>query len=229
MRNAIVLLSGGLDSSTTLAIVKERGYNPCCMSFYYGQKQLIELQFAKRVKEAIAPESEHKIIKIDLKAFGKSAITADIDVPKHRSEEEILNGIPVTYVPARNTIFLSYALAYAEVLPANDIFIGANILDYSGYPDCRPAYIEAYNILANLALSRAVQGEKITIHTPLLQLNKVQIIQEGLRLGVDYSNTFSCYSPTEHGEACGACDSCTLRLNAFKRIDMNDPISYDRG
>ena len=229
MRNAIVLLSGGLDSSTTLAIVKEKGYNPCCISFDYGQKQLIELEFAKKVKEVLAPEAKHMIVKIDLKIFGKSAITSDIDVPKHRTEEEILSGIPVTYVPARNTIFLSYALAYAEVLPANDIFIGANILDYSGYPDCRPAYIEAYNVLANLALSRAVQGEKMTIHTPLLQLNKTQIIQEGLRLGVDYSNTFSCYSPSKDGHACGACDACTLRLNAFKSVGMDDPIIYSAG
>ncbi len=229
MRNAIVLLSGGLDSSTTLAIVKEKGYNPCCISFDYGQKQLIELEFAKKVKEVLAPEAKHMIVKIDLKIFGKSAITSDIDVPKHRTEEEILSGIPVTYVPARNTIFLSYALAYAEVLPANDIFIGANILDYSGYPDCRPAYIEAYNVLANLALSRAVQGEKMTIHTPLMQLNKTQIIQEGLRLGVDYSNTFSCYSPSKDGHACGACDACTLRLNAFKSVGMDDPIIYSAG
>lgn len=229
MRNAIVLLSGGLDSSTTLAIVNERGYNPCCISFDYGQKQLVELQFAKKVKEAIAPEAKHMIVKIDLKTFGKSAITSDIDVPKHRTEEEILSGIPVTYVPARNTIFLSYALAYAEVLPANDIFIGANILDYSGYPDCRPAYIEAYNVLANLALSRAVQGEKMTIHTPLLQLNKTQIIQEGLRLDVDYANTFSCYSPSKDGHACGVCDACTLRLNAFKSVGIDDPIIYSVG
>jgi 7-cyano-7-deazaguanine synthase len=229
MRNAIVLLSGGLDSSTTLAIVKEKGYNPCCISFDYGQKQLIELEFAKKVKEVLAPEAKHMIVKIDLKIFGKSAITSDIDVPKHRTEGEILSGIPVTYVPARNTIFLSYALAYAEVLPANDIFIGANILDYSGYPDCRPAYIEAYNVLANLALSRAVQGEKMTIHTPLMQLNKTQIIQEGLRLGVDYSNTFSCYSPSKDGHACGACDACTLRLNAFKSVGMDDPIIYSAG
>ena len=229
MRNAIVLLSGGLDSSTTLAIVKEKGYNPCCISFDYGQKQLIELEFAKKVKEVLAPEAKHMIVKIDLKIFGKSAITSDIDVPKHRTEEEILSGIPVTYVPARNTIFLSYALAYAEVLPANDIFIGANILDYSGYPDCRPAYIEAYNVLANLALSRAVQGEKMTIHTPLMQLNKTQIIQEGLRLGVDYSNTFSCYSPSKDGHACGVCDACTLRLNAFKSVGIDDPIIYSAG
>ena len=229
MRNAIVLLSGGLDSTTTLAIVKEMGYNPCCISFDYGQKQLIELEFAKKVKEVLAPEAKHMIVKIDLKAFGKSAITADIDVPKHRTEEEILSGIPVTYVPARNTIFLSYALAYAEVLPANDIFIGANILDYSGYPDCRPAYIEAYNVLANLALSRAVQGEKMTIHTPLLQLNKTQIIQEGLRLDVDYANTFSCYSPSKDGHACGVCDACTLRLNAFKSVGIDDPIIYSVG
>jgi 7-cyano-7-deazaguanine synthase len=228
MKNAIVLLSGGLDSSTMLAIVKEKGYKPYCISFDYGQKQSIELQFAKKTAYAIAPKAIHMIVKIDLKIFGKSAITGDIEVPKHRTEAEILSGIPVTYVPARNTIFLSYALAYAEVLPANDIFIGANILDYSGYPDCRPAYIEAYNILANLALSRTVQGEKITIHTPLLQLNKTQIIEEGLRLGVDYSNTFSCYSPSIDGHACGGCDACTLRLNAFKSINLEDPIIYNR-
>ncbi len=176
MKNAVVLLSGGLDSSTTLALAKERGYATYCMSFDYGQKQLIELKSARKVKNSIAPEAGHKIVKIDLKTFGNSAITDNIDVPKNRSEKEILSKIPITYVPARNTIFLSYALAYAEVLQANDIFIGANILDYSGYPDCRPAYIEAFNIMANLATSRAVGGEKIKIHTPLIQLNKAQIM-----------------------------------------------------
>lgn len=226
MKNAVVLLSGGLDSSTTLALAKERGYTPYCMSFDYGQKQLLELKSAKQIKDLIAPKAEYKIIKIDLKIFGNSAITDDIDVPKNRSEEEILSKIPVTYVPARNTIFLSYALAYAEVLAANDIFIGANILDYSGYPDCRPAYIEAFNILANLATSRAVGGEKIKIHAPLIQLNKAQIIEEGLRLGVDYSMTLSCYNPDDNGYSCGECDACILRLNAFKELGKDDPIKY---
>ena len=226
MRNAVVLLSGGLDSSTTLALVKERGFKPYCMSFDYGQKQLLELNSAKKIKDLLTPEAEHKIVKIDLKTFGSSAITNDVKVPKNRSEKEILSEIPITYVPARNTIFLSYALAYAEVLPANDIFIGANILDYSGYPDCRPAYIEAFNILANLAISRAVKGEKIKIHAPLIQLNKAQIIEEGLRLGVDYSMTLSCYDPTENGYSCGRCDACILRLNAFKDLGKDDPIKY---
>ena len=229
MRNAVVLLSGGLDSATTLAIVKERQYNPYCISFNYGQKQLIELQHAKKVKENIASDAQHLILEIDLKIFGQSAITDDIDVPKNRIKNNVLTDIPVTYVPARNTIFLSYALAYAEVLPANDIFIGANVLDYSGYPDCRPAYIESYNILANLALSRTVRGEKMTIHTPLMQLNKTQIIQEGLRLGVDYSHTFSCYSPSTDHYSCGKCDACTIRMNAFKALGLDDPITYDIG
>ena len=226
MKNAVVLLSGGLDSSTTLALAKERGYTPYCISFDYGQKQLLELNSAKKIKDLIAPEAEHKIIKIDLKTFGNSAITDNIDIPKNRSEEEILSKIPVTYVPARNTIFLSYALAYAEVLQANDIFIGANILDYSGYPDCRPAYIEAFNIMANLATSRAVGGEKIKIHAPLIQLNKAQIIEEGLRLGVDYSMTLSCYNPDDKGHSCGQCDACILRLQAFKELGKDDPIKY---
>ncbi len=226
MKNAVVLLSGGLDSSTTLALAKERGYAPYCMSFDYGQKQLIELKSARKVKNSIAPEAGHKIVKIDLKTFGNSAITDNIDVPKNRSEKEILSKIPITYVPARNTIFLSYALAYAEVLQANDIFIGANILDYSGYPDCRPAYIEAFNIMANLATSRAVGGEKIKIHAPLIQLNKAQIIEEGLRLGIDYSMTLSCYNPDENGYSCGECDACILRLQAFKELGKDDPIKY---
>ena len=226
MKNAVVLLSGGLDSSTTLALAKERGYTPYCMSFDYGQKQLIELKSAHKVKNSISPEAEHKIVKIDLKTFGNSAITDNIDVPKNRSEKEILSKIPITYVPARNTIFLSYALAYAEVLQANDIFIGANILDYSGYPDCRPAYIEAFNIMANLATSRAVGGEKIKIHAPLIQLNKAQIIEEGLRLGIDYSMTLSCYNPDENGYSCGECDACILRLQAFKEVGKDDPIKY---
>ncbi|WPX96050.1 7-cyano-7-deazaguanine synthase QueC [Candidatus Bandiella euplotis] len=228
MKKAVVLLSGGLDSSTTLAIVKERGYEPCCISFDYGQKQVVELEAAKKVKALIAPEAQHKIITIDLKTFGNSALTDDIKVPINRTQEEILSGITSTYVPARNTIFLSYSLAYAEVLPADDIFIGANILDYSGYPDCRPAYIEAYNRMANLALARSTQrgGAVIKIHAPLLQLNKAQIIQEGLRLGVDYSLTSSCYNPNIEGVACGQCDACQLRINAFTDIGLRDPIKY---
>jgi 7-cyano-7-deazaguanine synthase len=226
MKKAVVLLSGGLDSSTTLAIVKERGYEPHCLSFDYGQKQVAELEAAKKVKALIAPEAEHKIITIDLRTFGNSALTSDIAIPTNRTQKEILSGVPITYVPARNTIFLSYALAYAEVLPANDIFIGANILDYSGYPDCRPAYIEAYNIMANLALARALQGERITIHAPLMQLNKTQIIEEGSRLGVDYSITSSCYNPNPEGAACGKCDACFLRINAFMDLGKTDPAKY---
>ena len=226
MRNAVVLLSGGLDSSTTLAVAKERGYKPHCISFCYGQKQVAELEAAKKVKASITPEAEHKIITIDLRTFGNSALTDDITVPEGRTQKEILSGIPITYVPARNTIFLSYALAYAEVIPANDIFIGANVIDYGGYPDCRPAYIQAFNTMANLALARAVQGETVTIHAPLLQLNKSQIIEEGLRLGVDYSKTLSCYNPTTDGASCGKCDACTLRLNAFKDLGKKDSAKY---
>ena len=226
MKKAVVLLSGGLDSSTTLAIVKERGYEVYCLSFEYGQKQIAELEAAKKVKALTAPEAEHKIIKIDLSTFGGSALTSDIAIPLNRTQHEISDGIPVTYVPARNTIFLSYALAYAEVLPANDIFLGANILDYSGYPDCRPAYIQAYDTMANLALARAMKGEKMTIHAPLLQLNKAQIIEEGMRLGVDYSITASCYALNEKGEACGRCDACILRINAFLDLGKKDPAKY---
>lgn len=227
MKKAVILLSGGLDSSTTLAIAKERHYDVYCISFDYGQKQAIELESAKKIKNALVPKAEHKIIKIDLTVFGKSALTSDIKIPTNRNKEEILSdSMPHTYVPGRNTIFLSYALAYAEVLPANDIFIGANVLDYSGYPDCRPAYIEAYNILANLALSRAIKGVKINIHTPLMQLNKTQIIEHGLRLGLDYSNTLSCYQPNQKKESCGECDACILRLRAFKKLGMEDPIKY---
>ena len=227
MKKAVILLSGGLDSATTLAIAKERYYDVCCISFDYGQKQVIELESAKKIKHAVAPKAEHRIIKIDLKIFGKSAITSDINIPTNRNKDKILNDVvPLTYVPARNTIFLSYALAYAEVLPANDIFIGTNILDYSGYPDCRPAYIEAYNTLANLAIPRAVKGIEISIHTPLMALNKTQIIEQGLRLGVDYSNTLSCYQPNNNKESCGECDACILRLEAFEKLSIDDPITY---
>jgi len=227
-KNAIVLLSGGLDSTTTLAIAKEQGYKPHCITFDYGQKHVAELKAAQEVKQLIDKEAEHKIIKIDLKIFGKSALTADnIEVPKRDLKDKTQKSVPITYVPARNTIFLSYALAYAEVLPANDIFIGANVIDYSGYPDCRPAYIEAYNIMANLALNNT-SGEKIKIHAPLLQLNKSQIIEEGLRLGVDYSMTISCYDPSQDRFSCGRCDACYLRLNAFKKLGKKDPIKYQK-
>ncbi len=224
---AVVLLSGGLDSTTTLAIAKSQGFDVFCLSFFYGQRNSIEIKSAKEVKNAIAPENPHKIINIDLKQFGSSALTEDdIDVPELRSQKEIESEIPITYVPARNTIFLSYALAYCEILKANDIFIGANILDYSGYPDCRPEYIEAFNKMANLALERTVRGEKINIHTPLITFTKKEIIEKGLELGVDYSKTLSCYNPDEKGSACGKCDPCQFRIKAFSELNLKDPVKY---
>lgn len=228
-KKAVILLSGGLDSSTTLAIAKSAGYDVYCISFAYGQRNALEIKAAAKIKALIAPENAHKIITIDLKQFGGSALTADdIAVPENRTQEEIDSEIPITYVPARNTIFLSYALAYAEVLKANDIFIGANVLDYSGYPDCRPQYIEAFNKMANLALERTVKGEKITIHTPLIKLAKKEIIEKGLALRVDYSKALSCYNPDENGYACGKCDPCLFRIKAFADLGKKDPANYQQ-
>jgi len=223
---AIVLLSGGLDSTTTLAIAKNLGYDLFAISFSYGQRHKIELERAKIVAREIKTK-EHRIINIDLRQFGGSALTDDIDVPTHREDEKISTSIPITYVPARNTIFLSYALAYAEVIQCNNIFIGVTSVDYSGYPDCRPEFITAFEIMANLATKAGVEGmDRIKIHTPLIHMTKAEIIKEGLSLGVDYGLTHSCYDPNEVGLACGNCDSCLLRLKGFKKLGVEDPLKY---
>jgi 7-cyano-7-deazaguanine synthase len=223
-RKAVVLLSGGLDSATVLAIAKSEGYQPYALSFSYGQRHSWELEAAKRVATAIGAE-QHRIASIDLRAFGGSALTSDIAVPKGRADEEIAHGIPITYVPARNTIFLSFALAWAEVLGASDIFIGVNALDYSGYPDCRPEFIAAYETMANLATKAGVEGrQRLKIHTPLLELTKAQIIQRGIELGVDYGLTSSCYDPSPEGVPCGQCDSCLLRQKGFREVGHEDPL-----
>jgi len=225
---AVVLLSGGVDSSTTLAIAKADGFEAYALSFRYGQRHAFELEAARRVAER-SGIVEHVFVDIDLRLFGGSALTADVEVPKGRSEDDIGRGIPVTYVPARNTIFLSFALAWAEVLGAEDIYIGVNALDYSGYPDCRPEYIEAFERMANLATKVAVEGrQRLSVHTPLIHLTKAQIIARGLELGVDYSLTSSCYDPSPSGEACGRCDSCQLRLKGFAEAGGTDPIPYRR-
>lgn len=223
---AVVLLSGGLDSSTTLTIAKNQGYELYALTFRYGQKHEIEIEAAKRVAKHLGV-AEHIIANINLRLFGGSALTGDIEVPKTRQVEKISGGIPVTYVPARNTIFLSFALARAETLPANDIFIGVNAVDYSGYPDCRPEYIMAYQKMANLATKASVEGkQKFSIHTPLISMSKGEIIKTGIRLGVDYSLTNTCYDPSPGGIACGECDACILRLNGFAEAGVEDPIRY---
>ncbi|MFZ9140750.1 MAG: 7-cyano-7-deazaguanine synthase QueC [Burkholderiaceae bacterium] len=215
MKPAVVLLSGGLDSSTCLALAKSQGYDCHALSFDYGQRQRQELMAAKTVAQTIGVAS-HRILNLDMRAIGGSALTSDMAVPKHRSAEEIGQGIPVTYVPARNTIFLSYALGLAEVLKANDIFIGVNALDYSGYPDCRPAFIKAFQTMANLATAAGVSGQSpMTIHTPLIDMTKAQIVRTALDLGLDIDTTFSCYDPTPAGEPCGACDACLLRAKGI--------------
>ena len=225
---AVVLLSGGLDSTTTLAIARSLGYQVYALSFRYGQRHEIEIQAARRVAERLGAAG-HAIMEIDLRLFGGSALTSDIPVPKGRPLERVGEDIPITYVPARNTIFLSFALAWAEVLGANNIFIGVNALDYSGYPDCRPEYIEAFQRMANLATKAGVEGRSsIRIHTPLLHLSKAQIIQKGLELGVDYGLTTSCYDPSPEGEACGQCDACLLRLKGFAEAGVRDPVAYQR-
>ena len=226
-KNAVVLLSGGLDSTTVLAIAKDQGYSPYALSFRYGQRHLIELEAAKRVadKQGVV---RHVVAEIDLRVFGGSALTADIDVPKHDSADSLAeHGIPVTYVPARNTVFLSFALAWAETISAQDIFIGVNALDYSGYPDCRPEYIAAYERMANLATKAGVEGaQQLKIHTPLIDMTKAQIINKGLELGIDYGQTLSCYDPDEAGVSCGKCDSCVLRQKGFSDAGQKDPVSY---
>jgi len=223
---AVALLSGGLDSTTTLAIAVAAGFEPHALTFRYGQRHEVEVEAARRVARRFGV-AQHMIVPIDLRLFGGSALTADVEVPKGRSLDEIGTGIPVTYVPARNTIFLSYALAFAEVLGAGDIFLGVNALDYSGYPDCRPEYIEAFQRMANLATKAGVEGRlRLTIHTPLIQLSKAEIIRRGLELGVDYSETITCYDPSPAGEACGACDACLLRIKGFTENGLDDPAPY---
>jgi 7-cyano-7-deazaguanine synthase len=222
---SVVLLSGGVDSTTTLAIARREGFEACALTFRYGQRHLLEVEAARRIAERMSV-ARHAIVEIDLRVFGGSALTADIPVPKDRPLGEIAHAIPVTYVPARNTIFLSFALAYAEVLGANDIFIGVNALDYSGYPDCRPEYIQSYERMANLATKAGVEGQRLTIHTPLITLSKADIIRTGVELGVDYSLTISCYDPSAEGESCGRCDACRLRLKGFAEAGLQDPVRY---
>ncbi|MGE5487380.1 MAG: 7-cyano-7-deazaguanine synthase QueC [bacterium] len=226
MPRAVVLVSGGLDSATTLAIARHDGFETYALSFRYGQRHARELECAARVAESLGAAAHH-IVEFDLRAFGGSALTADIAVPKSRDTAAMAGDIPVTYVPARNTIFLSFALAWAEVLGANDIFIGVNALDYSGYPDCRPEYIGAFERMANLATKAGVEGrQRLRIRAPLIAMTKAEIIRRGIELGVDYSLTSSCYDPAPGGEACGECDSCLLRKKGFAENGLVDPIRY---
>jgi len=225
MKRAVVLLSGGIDSTTTLAIAITEGYEAYALSFDYGQRHQIEMEPARRVAKSLGAR-QHRVAKIDLRIFGGSALTNDIDVPKQRSEIEIAHGIPVTYVPARNTIFLAYALAWAEVIQASDIFLGVNAIDYSGYPDCRPEFIETFERLANLGTKAGVEGRRFQIHTPLIKFSKAEIIRKAVELGVDLSLTHSCYDPSPEGFACGECDSCILRLKGFREAGIHDPIRY---
>ena len=218
-QKAVILVSGGLDSATTLAIAKSKGYTCYAISFDYGQRHRVELQSARQVTENIGVV-EHKILHLNLDSIGGSALTdSKIEVPISGHSNEI----PITYVPARNTIFLSLALGWAEVLKANDLFIGVNAVDYSGYPDCRPEFIAAFEELANLATKAGIEGQTFKIHTPLIQLSKAQIIQEGLRLGLDYSQTISCYQPSETGKACRVCEACRLRADGFRALGITDP------
>ena len=224
---AVVLLSGGLDSTTMLAIAHDEGFAPHAMTFRYGQRHAREIEAARRVAARYAVQ-DHVVVDIDLRTFGGSALTADVAVPKDRTAQDMSGGgIPVTYVPARNTIFLSFALAWAEVLDARDIFIGVNALDYSGYPDCRPEYIAAFEQMANLATRSGVEDSRpVRIQAPLLHLTKAQIVQRGLALGVDYGITTSCYDPDPAGRSCGHCDACTLRLKGFAEAGVADPVAY---
>jgi 7-cyano-7-deazaguanine synthase len=225
-RPAVVLLSGGLDSTTVLAIAKRDGFTPYAMTFRYGQRHALEIEAARRVAAAHGV-AQHVVVDIDLRQWGGSALTADVDVPKDRDVDAPSTEIPVTYVPARNTIFLSFALAWAEVLGSQDIFIGVNALDYSGYPDCRPEFIDAFNTMANLATRAGVEGStRLSIHAPLQHLSKAEIIAAGIGLGVDYSITTSCYDPSANGESCGHCDACQLRLRGFAANHVTDPIAY---
>jgi 7-cyano-7-deazaguanine synthase len=223
---AVVLVSGGMDSATTLALTNREGFQTHALTFQYGQRHALEVEAARQVARSLGA-ARQVIVPIDLRAFGGSALTSDLPVPKDRPLEEIGRGIPITYVPARNTIFLSFALAWAEVLGSSDIFLGVNSLDYSGYPDCRPEYIEAYQHLANLATQAGVEGrQRLTIHTPLIRLTKADIVRLGLELGVDFALTVSCYDPSPEGIACGRCDACLLRLKGFAEAGVSDPAPY---
>ncbi len=227
MRKAICLLSGGLDSATCLGVARRDGFTSYALSFDYGQRHIFELEAARNVAAALGAV-DHRVAHIDLRMFGGSALTAGIDVPKHHSVEEIEPGIPITYVPARNTIFLSFAMAWAEVLGASDIFLGVNAVDYSGYPDCRPEFVAAFEAMANLATKTGVEGTtKLKIHTPLLQLSKAEIIRLGASCGVDYGLTHSCYDPAADGRPCGECDSCLLRAKGFAEAGVRDRL-WDR-
>jgi 7-cyano-7-deazaguanine synthase len=225
MKRAVVLLSGGVDSTTTLAIAMAEGYEAYALSFDYGQRHQIEVDAACRVANSAGAKA-HRVAKIVMRILGGSALTGDLDVPKKRSETEITHGIPVTYVPARNTIFLAHALAWAEVISAADIFLGVNAIDYSGYPDCRPEFIEAFETLANLGTKAGVEGARFRVHAPLIKFSKAEIIRKASQLNVDLSLTHSCYDPSPEGLACGECDSCLLRLKGFREAAIEDPIQY---
>jgi len=226
VKKAVVLSSGGIDSTTVMAIAKNEGFEIHSLSFFYGQRHAVELEAAQKVADSLNV-TEHLVINIDLKKIGGSSLTDDMDVPKTRDELTMSREIPVTYVPARNTIFLSYALAWAEVLKSSNIFIGVNAIDYSGYPDCRPEYIDAFERMANLATKAGVEGiTKVKIRTPLIRLTKAQIIKKGVKLGIDHSLTHSCYDPSPRGLACGRCDSCFLRKKGFKEAGVDDPTRY---
>jgi 7-cyano-7-deazaguanine synthase len=226
IKKAVILSSGGIDSTTVMAMAKHEGFEIHSLSFFYGQRHAVELEAAQKVADTLGV-TKHLVINIDLKKIGGSSLTDDMDVPKARDERAMSREIPVTYVPARNTIFLSFALAWAEVLESSDIFIGVNAIDYSGYPDCRPEYIDAFERMANLATKAGVEGiTKIKIRTPLIRLTKAQIIKKGINLGVDYSVTHSCYDPSPQGLACGRCDSCFLRKKGFKEAGVDDPTRY---
>jgi len=227
MKHAIVLLSGGLDSATTMAIARSKDYETYALSFDYGQRHNREIESAKRIAESLGAK-KHLVVKLDNQIFAGSALTDDVDVPKSRSDNEIATGIPVTYVPARNTIFLAHALSWAETIGAGHIFIGANAIDYSGYPDCRPEFILLFETLANLATKSGVEGARIQIHAPLITMSKADIIRKAVELKVDLSLTHSCYDPLRDGRACGVCDSCRLRQRGFSEAGVNDPIQYAR-
>jgi len=223
---AVVLLSGGMDSTTVAAIARNRGFDVHALTFRYGQRHQAEVEAARQVAERLGIRS-HEVLDIDLRAFGGSALTGDLEVPKDRPLDEMGHSIPATYVPARNTIFLAFALGWSEVLGASDIFLGANALDYSGYPDCRPEFIGAFETMANLATRAGVEGgRKLTIHAPLLALSKREIIEQGLALGVNYAITRTCYDPSPEGAACGRCDACQLRLKGFREAGLEDPAPY---